>query len=302
MYEINSIEVPSEGFEIILDNQRVVQILSVGATLNALSFDGHDLLDGYDQDEIQSFAWSKSALLFPFPNRLRDGQYEFEGQSYQFPINEPRNHNALHGFLYHEPFELVSQEVGEEYAALTFQFDYQGTYDYYPFPFVFQARYKISKNLFEATFEVHNTGSQNLPFGFGWHPYFALSDQVGDLYLEFPAGDEIKLDDRQLPTGELRSFEEFAKPKPIGDRTFDTGFKMSADELTIKINDQKGAAIEIKSWNQPYLQLFTPDDRKRIAIEPMSCGIDVLNTKEGLSILASGESEKFLTVIHSKKK
>jgi aldose 1-epimerase len=302
MYEIKSIEVPSEGFEIILDNQRVVQILTVGATLNALSFDGHDLLDGYDRDEIQSFAWSKSALLFPFPNRLRDGQYEFEGQTYQFPINESRNHNALHGFLYHEPFELVSQEVEEEYAALAFQFDFQGTYDYFPFPFLFQVRYAISKNLFEATFEVQNTGNQNLPYGFGWHPYFMFSEKVDDLILEFPVGEEIKLDDRQLPTGELKPFDEFAVPKLIGGGRFDTGFKLGLEDYAVAIKNVKGESVELKAKNLPYLQLFTPDDRKRLAMEPMSCGIDVLNTGEGLSLLAPGQSERFLTEINYKKK
>jgi len=37
--------------------------------------------------------------LIPWPNRIQDGAYRFDGVEYQVPLTEPENHNAIHGFL-----------------------------------------------------------------------------------------------------------------------------------------------------------------------------------------------------------
>jgi len=46
--------------------------------------------------------------LFPFPNRLAGGRYNFEGKDYHFPNNDFGRPNALHGHLHDKRFELVS--------------------------------------------------------------------------------------------------------------------------------------------------------------------------------------------------
>ena len=43
-----------------------------------------------------------SALLAPWVNRVRNGNYSFEGRNYQLPINESNLGNAIHGFLARE--------------------------------------------------------------------------------------------------------------------------------------------------------------------------------------------------------
>jgi aldose 1-epimerase len=42
-----------------------------------------------------------------------------------------------------------------------------------------------------------------------------------------------------------------------------------------------------------YLQLYTPEDRKSIAIEPMSCIANAFNNGEGLKILEVAEEFKW---------
>ena len=42
-------------------------------------------------------------VLFPFPNRIRDGQFTFDGRDYQLPINGPNGKNAIHGFACRNP-------------------------------------------------------------------------------------------------------------------------------------------------------------------------------------------------------
>ncbi len=42
-------------------------------------------------------------ILFPFPNRIRDGNFGFAVDACELPINEPERHNAIHGLVYHRP-------------------------------------------------------------------------------------------------------------------------------------------------------------------------------------------------------
>src|SRR5262249_61602073 len=37
-------------------------------------------------------------ILFPFPNRIRDGRFVFEGREYALPLNDSTKSHAIHGF------------------------------------------------------------------------------------------------------------------------------------------------------------------------------------------------------------
>jgi aldose 1-epimerase len=47
------------------------------------------------QHEIPTSA--RGQLLLPWPNRLHTGRYSWDGASYQVPLNEPEQQNAIHG-------------------------------------------------------------------------------------------------------------------------------------------------------------------------------------------------------------
>jgi Aldose 1-epimerase len=55
--------------------------------------DGRELLDGYSADEM-SFS-GRGQVLIPWPNRLQDWSYEFNGRRYQLPLNEPEPSTSL---------------------------------------------------------------------------------------------------------------------------------------------------------------------------------------------------------------
>src|SRR6185436_18543598 len=82
-----------------LNGNRFSCVPQYGACLVELVFGGISILDGYETPEgLIENHWSKSAFLFPFPNRLKDGKYSFEGKDYQFPINNASTGNAIHGY------------------------------------------------------------------------------------------------------------------------------------------------------------------------------------------------------------
>lgn len=58
----------------------------------------------YDELINQHPFFSRSAKLFPFPNRLNLGRYSFDNQNHQLPANFPWSDHAVHGLLYNQPF------------------------------------------------------------------------------------------------------------------------------------------------------------------------------------------------------
>ena len=70
-----------EQFEIAFADQRAVAV-EVGGGLRTYSVDGRDVIDGYGVDEMATAG--RGQVLIPWPNRLEDGSYEFEGRRTSF--------------------------------------------------------------------------------------------------------------------------------------------------------------------------------------------------------------------------
>src|SRR6266545_236025 len=61
-------------------------------------------------------------VLFPFPNRIRDGRYSWAGKDYQLPLNDPSGKNAIHGFACRHAWRVVEQGADERSAWVTGEF------------------------------------------------------------------------------------------------------------------------------------------------------------------------------------
>jgi aldose 1-epimerase len=181
-------------------DQELCAVPGLGSCLRNLSLGGWAILDACATPKDMAInRWAKSALLYPFPNRLSQGQYEWEGQRYQFPINDVPANNALHGFGMQQPMEVIAAEADEAQARLRCQFDYAGELPYYPFPFQFEVEFILGEGSLEVELSVRNTGSQALPFGMGWHPYFRLTPKVDELILQMPPCDLVGVNAEMIP-------------------------------------------------------------------------------------------------------
>ena len=56
-------------------------------------------------------------ILFPYPNRVRDGQYRFRGKDYRLPIT--LGPNAIHGFALDAPWDVVEHKATATEASVT---------------------------------------------------------------------------------------------------------------------------------------------------------------------------------------
>jgi aldose 1-epimerase len=97
-----------EQFEINAGGQRAT-IVEVGGGLREYVVDGRPVLEPYAADRMRDGA--HGAPLIPWPNRLAEGRYSFDGTTYQVPLTEPEKRNAIHGFLLWQPWDATERDA-----------------------------------------------------------------------------------------------------------------------------------------------------------------------------------------------
>src|SRR5262249_38708382 len=118
-------------------------------------------------------------ILFPFPNRVRGGGYTFEGTSYKMAHLLAKGWDsaghAIHGLVAERAWTVDQASAASQCAALRASLQLDKTpeiVEQYPFPCRIIVTYRLSEGVLEMTTEVINTGTRNLPMGFGIHPWF----------------------------------------------------------------------------------------------------------------------------------
>src|ERR1700747_1312787 len=147
------------------DQQAVV--VEGGAGLRSCSVGGRELLDGYGADQMSSAG--RGQVLIPWPNRLQDGSYEFNGRRYQLSLNEPEHRNAIHGLVRwsnwtateREPHRVVMEHILYPQPG-------------YPFLLRISIEYALSDRGLHVQTTATNLGTQSCPYGSGAHPYLTL--------------------------------------------------------------------------------------------------------------------------------
>jgi aldose 1-epimerase len=107
-------------------------------------------------------------VLFPWPNRLEDGKYTFEGREIQAPINHPEENNNLHSLSESHEFQLV--DYCQNAVTLSLRLPHSR---FYPFDIRAELTYALGENGLEVSTRVENLGQTRAPFGLGHHPCFA---------------------------------------------------------------------------------------------------------------------------------
>ena len=235
-----------------------------------------------------------SALLAPWVNRVRNGNYSFEGRNYQLPINEFNLGNAIHGFLARKKFKVSEEICNQEFAEVSFIHNYPGDFPGYPFPFIFTLTYKLSsKGLLTVNFNCKNTGETNMPFACGWHPYFKIANaDISHLAINFSPTLKYISDPQMIPMAE--EIVSFPMPVQFSETTLDNVFKLESQtnhltELT-DIESKTSLFLKQNSVDFPFLVVFAPASENCVAIEPMTGNTDAFNTGDGLKVLSPNEN------------
>ncbi len=262
-------------------------IPSIGGMLSQLNWSGDVIKIPFSsQYPLATNPYHPSALLSPWVNRVRNGNYSFEGRNYQLPINEENLGNAIHGLLARKPF---SYQIEGSKAIV--RFEYQAEEKAYPFPFETTLTYEFdANNVFHMQFEAKNTGDGNMPFGCGWHPYFKLPEgELAEWKIRFDSLSKFHSDSQMIPLREEPFDASYGVN--LGEETLDNVFRLKPMDKhkTVFESGQSTLTIEQSSIDFPFLVVFAPENENCLAIEPMTANTDAFNTGDGLRILAPGE-------------
>jgi aldose 1-epimerase len=286
-----------------------VQIIqSFGALINKLSVNHSpfSFISGYkDYNDLieQHPFFSRSAKLFPFPNRLEQGQYSFLGTDYQLPANFPWSEHAVHGLLYNQAFDVISTQVNDDSAGVTLRFSTESLHSGYPFAFQIDVAYLIDlKGVLSCSTTLTNLGSHPLPFGDAWHPYFTLGCPLEDMFITMPRCQQLELVN-DFPTGQSHVFDEFAKPTSLAYQTLNHCFEFNSKEpirLLLERSDRTATLEYQQDPSYRFMQLYTPPSEPSLAVEPMTCPTDAFNNQIGLLTLQPTQSSTFSWQCHAK--
>ena len=287
--------------------EHAVILSGAGATLNELTTriagETTNVVDGYENEEdfaSHHLTQFKGAKLSPFPNRINKGRYRFDGKDYQLAINFPAEGHSIHGLLYDVPFREVERWSNPGEAGVELSYPYAGDAPGYPFKFTISLSFTFKGDSLTCRTVVTNKGPTPMPLGDGWHPYFTTGSPIDDLHLQFPVTHKIEVEPDMIPNGRTSRYQRFHSLSPLNGEHFDDCFRLAGSRGTARavLNDsRKGIALTV--WQETgkgkynYLQIYTPPERRSVALEPMTCPPDAFNNGIDLIRLAPEEQASF---------
>ena len=209
-----------EQLELSFGERRAV-VVEVGAGLRTYAIGGREVLDGYAADEM--CASGRGQVLLPWPNRIEDGSYEFDGRRHQLPLTEVEAGNAIHGLVRWARWTVAEREP--QRVVLEHLLHPQPGY---PFALALRIEYSLGDSGLTVRTTATNAGAATCPFGSGMHPYFTLgTPTVDSLTLTVPARTVVGSGPRGLP-GAAQDVEgteyDFRRPRVLGATRLDNTF------------------------------------------------------------------------------
>ena len=299
---------PDTEISLSFDNQRAM-VSPWGASLRRyfiVESDGGetDILWGYSGGSHKK--GGQGDVLCPFPGRIAEGRYSFEGQALQLERNDKEGPNAIHGFVRTLPWKTIVSNSNSAVFDVRLDAEQYGPRGY-PFSLVIRVTYRLDSQGLSCSFAIQNVGRHAAPVGVGFHPYFTVGTTlVDESEVKIPAAGYMEFNERLLPTGTIVAAtgtewdcRDYCR---IGKRRFNHCYVQLERDAEGKATASlrhvgSGRIIDLvldRSFSA--IVVYTGDaiadaPRRALAIEPMTCATDAFNHPEwGLKRLVPEES------------
>jgi aldose 1-epimerase len=285
-------------YEINFADQRAV-VVEVGGGLRIYECAQGAVLDGYGVDEMCS--GGRGQPLIPWPNRVRDGQYEFDSTLHQLSLSEPEAHNAIHGLVRWANWSVADRAADR--VVVEHQLHPQPGW---PGTLSLQIEYALGAGGLSVRTTATNVGSAACPFGAGQHPYLTLGQEsIDSLVLQIPGQRRLEADERGIPTGSggvSGTNLDYTEPRRLGEAKIDTAYTDLArdgDGLARVVITTADGGRQTTLWADDgyrFVMVFTGDTlarrarRRGLAVEPMTCAPNAFRSGDGLLRLEPGAS------------
>lgn len=238
--------------------------------------------------------WAKhSPVLFPIVGALKDDSYIYKGKTYKL---------SRHGFARDQVFNIEKQSKTEVVFTLS---QSEESLKVYPFYFQLKLKYQIIDKKLNLTYEVVNTGTDELLFSLGAHPAFAVPNTPNtvyeDYYLAFNGDDKLnywKLDGGLVAT-ETDNIELGGHKLNLKHNLFYNDalvFKTMQSNCISLLNTKNEFGLHFHFEDFPFFGIWAAPDAPFVCLEPW-CGVaDSINhnqrleRKEGINRLDKGKT------------
>ena len=244
-------------------------------------------------------------VLIPFPGRIAEGRYTFDGEQFQLEQNDKEGPNAIHGFVRTLPWRVVCAEANCVVFDVRLEAEQYGSKGY-PFSLAIQVTYGLDDQGLSCSFDVWNAGTRPAPVGVGFHPYFTVgTSSIDEAEAKIPGAGVLEFNDQLAPTGTVLSVSgtewDCRDFRRIGEKKFNHCYvrlERDAEEMaTASLRHAGSSRVIDVTMDRAFsaIVVYTGDaigdaPRRAFAIEPMTCASDAFNHPEwGLKCLAPGE-------------
>lgn len=277
-------------------------VVEVGGGLRSLTIDGIDVVAGYPQEAMPGSG--RGQLLVPWPNRIREGRYDFGGQTHELPITERATGTASHGLVRWAPFTAAEQDDDAIVLRHTVH-----PRPGYPFAIEVRVTWTVEATGLRCATTLTNVGDGSAPVGYGAHPYLALGGgRAENARLTVPADQVVLVDDdsktpvaTQDVAGTPFDLREGAVVGGLDGLDHAYSGLVRGDDgcWTVSLVTSSHTARVWGGEGLDWVQVFTakaspdglpPGQPPGVAVEPLSCPADAFRSGDGLVVLEPGDS------------
>jgi aldose 1-epimerase len=254
-----------------------------GGNLFSLQVGGEELL--YQPATLADLTQQRAGtpIMFPTPNRVRDGKISFEGRSFRFPPNN--QNNFIHGLARRRPWQTgpMGSDASSAHAEIFLVWDEsQPEFAQFPIKHRLGVTYTLRRSGLRISYRVDNLDRSRLPFGFGLHPYFRIPGDRSEVRIKVPIQERMEAAE-QLPTGELVPVAgtpyDLRRPTALTDLSLDDVYFGAAPERASWFElREHGLRLEMSGSREfTHVVVYTPPDRPFFCIEHQTSSTDAHN-------------------------
>lgn len=257
-----------------------------GCNMFSFKVGGTELI--YQMDKLsQLFAKANgTTILYPTPNRIRNGIYVFRGDTLRmsFP-GETRSH-AGHGLVWDDAAwkygEPVAGKKSASFKAYYVLDEANPRFPAYPYSNILTVEFTLFRDRVRIAYEVENRGTKPLGFGFALHPFWNIFGSREETLIRVPLPWHMDATN-MLPSGKLDRVTKDSKwsllePTPLTSLRLDDVYFGATPKSRVDVFwNSIGLDLHLRaSADFTHVVVYTPD-RGFFCIENQTCSTDALN-------------------------
>ena len=265
------------------------RVLPHGLTLAGFRVDGGEYVVGLaeEADYLGEHPYV-GTVVGPLANRVRDGEFELDGEVVRVATNE--NGNTLHGgpvALDKQVWEVTERSETRAVFAHTMPDGHAG----WPGPLVLRAEVEVEPGVLTITYTA-TAPERPAAVGLSQHTYFTVpgAERTNDLRLTLSADSYTAVDGEMLPTDYSVPAEgtefDFREGRGVGELFIDNSFNVAGSGMRPHARMAFGGRVLRVLSDLPSSQVFTGEalktaglpSRRGLAVEPQYAP-DLINTE-----------------------